>query len=100
VCFLSYSLPTQEETNPNWPAIGYQPLDPEVRARHTHPEDKKILPLNPESDLTLDCDVCVIGSGAGGSVVAATLSEQGKSVVVLEAGEYMTVDDSPSRSFR
>ena len=32
-------------------------------------------------------DVCVIGSGAGGAVVAKGLAEAGLSVIILEAGE-------------
>ena len=32
-------------------------------------------------------DVCVIGSGAGGAVVAKELAEAGMSVIILEAGE-------------
>lgn len=41
------------------------------------------------TDLRLDCDVCVIGSGAGGSVLAAGLVERGLSVVLLEEGPWV-----------
>lgn len=41
---------------------------------------------------SLKCDVCVIGAGAGGAVVAAELAEGGASVVLLEQGPYHDAD--------
>ncbi|MFQ5633219.1 MAG: GMC family oxidoreductase N-terminal domain-containing protein, partial [bacterium] len=40
----------------------------------------------------LQTDVCVIGSGAGGAVVAARLTEAGKRVVILEEGPFLKRD--------
>ncbi len=42
------------------------------------------------SDITLDPQVCIIGSGAGGAVLAAGLVAQGLDVVMLEAGGHFT----------
>jgi choline dehydrogenase-like flavoprotein len=40
------------------------------------------------SGLDLRADVCVVGSGAGGSATAAALADAGLSVVVLEEGRF------------
>ncbi len=39
--------------------------------------------------LTLEADVVIVGSGAGGSVTAAVLAEAGKRVIVLEEGRHV-----------
>jgi choline dehydrogenase-like flavoprotein len=47
-------------------------------------------------DVVLDCDDVVIGSGAGGAVVAALLSEAGRRVIVLEEGPYLAQEEIQS----
>jgi len=42
-----------------------------------------------EGDLSLDADVVVVGSGAGGAVVAAELAEAGQDVLILEEGPHV-----------
>jgi choline dehydrogenase-like flavoprotein len=45
------------------------------------------------ADVERSCDVCIVGSGAGGAVLAAGLVEAGLTVVMLEAGGYFTKRD-------
>ena len=54
---------------------------------------KPIRPLAISADTTLDCDVVVVGSGAGGGVVAGELTAAGKDVIVLEKGGYRNEAD-------
>ncbi len=42
-----------------------------------------------QGDLDVDCDVVVVGSGAGGATVATELALVGKRVVVLEEGAHV-----------
>ena len=46
-----------------------------------------------ETDLVLEPDVCVVGSGPGGAMVASRLARAGAKVVVLEEGGYHRKDE-------
>jgi choline dehydrogenase-like flavoprotein len=46
---------------------------------------------------TLECDVVVVGSGAGGAPVAKALAERGHAVLVLEEGQHHTRLDFDGR---
>ena len=43
-------------------------------------------------EATLDTDVLVIGSGAGGAATAATLATAGRDVTVVEEGPWIDPD--------
>src|SRR4051812_42654509 len=49
--------------------------------------------LADKPDLTVEADVVVVGSGAGGGAIAAELAEGGRSVVLLEEGGYYGAKD-------
>jgi choline dehydrogenase-like flavoprotein len=88
-----YALPDEQGHNPNWEAIGYPgaPAPPPADA----PKTISIQDVSGEA-ATLECDVCVVGSGAGGGVIAARAAEAGKDVLVLEAGAYRNESDFKS----
>src|SRR5947199_5061792 len=81
--FVFFAAPDTTGVNPNWKALDYQaPAPPPVDV------PQPIKPLKITEDTTLEADVVVIGSGAGGGLVAGELAMAGKSVIVLEKGGY------------
>ena len=88
--FLHYGAPdSQTGKNPNWETFGYPgPIS-------APPEVEKPLKIEePQgSEETIEADVCIVGSGSGGSVVAAVLASRGLDVVVLEAAGYYNESD-------
>ena len=87
---MYYSLPWEGEgPNPVDEAIGY----PGPHGKLPDAPKKRIEPLSIGEDTELDCDVVVVGSGAGGGTAAAVLAQAGLDVVVVEAGGYFSEED-------
>ena len=87
-----YALPDERGRNPNWEAIGYPGP---ISAPPSADEAPKTIALQEVqgAEATVAADACVVGSGAGGSVVAARLAAAGKRVLVLEMGGYRNEHD-------
>jgi long-chain-alcohol oxidase len=78
-----YMLPPGAR-NPAWDAIGYDgPLGQLPDA-----PPKALSPTAVERDTELECDVVIVGSGAGGGAAAGVLAGAGLDVIVVETGDY------------
>lgn len=86
--FLFYSAMPDDQPNPTWPVFSYggPPGPPENAPR-------SICPLKIDAPTTLYTEALVIGSGAGGSVVAGELTAAGHDVIVVEKGGYYAEGD-------
>ncbi|HEX6798997.1 MAG TPA: GMC family oxidoreductase N-terminal domain-containing protein [Ktedonobacterales bacterium] len=93
--FAFYSAPDPDGgDNPNWPALGYRP-PPAPPTPEEAPKRIKTVPV--AADLTLSADAVIVGSGAGGGMIAAELTAAGKDVVILEKGGYYSESDFTGR---
>jgi choline dehydrogenase-like flavoprotein len=92
-CFIYYGI-TPDGSNPNWLAIGYPPPPREPATEPPAPGLRVTLP-----DQCIECDTLVIGSGAGGGVVAATLAEHGQDVVVVDKGDHVPLAERSNLEF-
>ena len=78
--------------------------EPMLRLPHRAPEpsprplpDGVITAATFRDASVITADAIVIGSGAGGAVAAARLAEAGRTVVIIEAGEFVPSDEFTER---
>lgn len=95
--FLAYADPGPDPSAPAndaWASVGYAPRPPagDVAAPAVSP---MVVNRAASDPLRLEADVVVVGSGAGGGVVAARLAATGRSVLVLEAAAHRAESDLP-----
>lgn len=85
--------------------IGYEPFERRERFARLErdgkiptPGEHPLVVSRPEAvtDTDVQAEVCIVGSGAGGAVLAYRLAEAGKSVVLLERGQYVEPRDFSS----
>src|SRR3954470_5818135 len=76
----------------SWPSIGYTPFSARPREKPIPDPGPHPLHVVRNEDLCetqLDADVCIIGSGAAGGILAHELAKAGRSVLILERGQYV-----------
>ena len=85
-----YMLPGRDGgRNPAWDAIGYE--GPLGQLPDAPPKALQLTEPGPHGQL--DCDVVIVGSGAGGGAAAGVLAGAGLDVIVVEAGDYYDDQD-------
>ena len=94
ILFLAYSNPPEGMIHPAWESIMYP-----GRPSHTSQEAYALQPITVRDNRTLSADVLIIGSGAGGGVVAAELAAAGLDVMIVEKGGYRAERDFDGDEF-
>jgi choline dehydrogenase-like flavoprotein len=67
----------------------YEDLEKDCKIPPRAPHPLQVEGPNDVTSTTLETDVCIVGSGAGGAILAYELAKANRSVLVLERGRYV-----------
>jgi choline dehydrogenase-like flavoprotein len=75
-------------------SIGYQPFTERPRYAELDVEEPGEHPLEVERPeqvgvSEIEAEICIVGSGAGGAILAYELAKRGRDVLILERGQYV-----------
>jgi choline dehydrogenase-like flavoprotein len=70
-------------------SIGYKPFTQRDRVKQIDVPQPGPHPLSVMGPTDAETEVCIVGSGAAGSVLAYELAKRGHDVLILEKGEYV-----------
>jgi choline dehydrogenase-like flavoprotein len=78
----------------SYESIGYEPFTARERYADLDVDEPGEHPLEVERPEQvgageIEADVCIVGSGAGGAILARELAERGRDVLILERGQYL-----------
>jgi long-chain-alcohol oxidase len=115
ICHTAYSYTTSVGKNPHWPAMKLKHGAAAIAAlveeanvlktMHVHePIQQALVTVKQHyhatmnttitEPLCLECDILIVGSGAGGCMAASVLSKAGFKVLVVEQGGYQSASSS------
>jgi hypothetical protein len=100
---ITYGASSENGSNNAWVGINYpgnEKLAEEKRKQEKKLWDPSFIDIknaqkSSSGVVELECDVVVVGSGAGGGVIAAELSMAGHKVIVVDRASYFPVEKSP-----
>jgi choline dehydrogenase-like flavoprotein len=93
--FFAYADPGPDGANPRWADIEYEPAQNEPTTPNEALASAIITPDDGSTEVVLEANVVIVGSGAGGGLIAARLSDAGRDVLVVEAGQYVAEPELP-----
>lgn len=89
--FLLSATSESNKTNPSWSALKYEPAST-IHPSPIPPSSAPLFDLPISDEGEIECDVVIIGSGAGGGMMGYQLAKAGFTVLVVEKSGHYTAE--------